>query len=146
ERLRYTIDVSDDALGCRIPPLSVQTLVENSVKYAVSPARNGAEIRVRARVEGASVRIEGASERVERQSERVERQSERVEGQSERVERQSVRIEVADTGAGFSTADITTGHGLDVLRRRLTAMLGAPEPLAVSREGGWTTVSFRVPA
>jgi LytS/YehU family sensor histidine kinase len=31
-----------------VPPMSVQTLVENSVKYAVSPRREGGQIRVKA--------------------------------------------------------------------------------------------------
>jgi two-component system, LytTR family, sensor histidine kinase AlgZ len=29
-----------------IPPLSLQTLVENSVKYAIAPERTGGEIRI----------------------------------------------------------------------------------------------------
>jgi LytS/YehU family sensor histidine kinase len=32
-----------------VPPLSLQTLVENSVKYAVSPRREGAAITISAR-------------------------------------------------------------------------------------------------
>lgn len=47
-RLRYSIDVPDSLNGLPIPPLSLQTLVENSVKHAVSPDRAGGEIRIRA--------------------------------------------------------------------------------------------------
>ncbi|MBV9268609.1 MAG: histidine kinase, partial [Acidobacteriaceae bacterium] len=46
DRLRYHIDVSPSAAAGSVPPLSIQTLVENSVKYAVSARRQGAEIRV----------------------------------------------------------------------------------------------------
>lgn len=47
-RLSYRIEADPrlDAIG--VPPLSVQTLVENSVKFAVTPRREGAEIVVRA--------------------------------------------------------------------------------------------------
>ena len=45
DRLRYTIDL-DDNLQTRVPRLSLQTLVENSVKYAVSTRRDGASISI----------------------------------------------------------------------------------------------------
>ncbi len=46
DRLRYQIDVPADLNESRIPPLSLQTLVENSVKYAIAPHRAGGEIRI----------------------------------------------------------------------------------------------------
>jgi two-component system sensor histidine kinase AlgZ len=48
-RLRYEIDVPESLLGTAVPPLAIQTLVENSIKYAVAPRRQGASIQVRAR-------------------------------------------------------------------------------------------------
>ena len=39
DRLRYDIAIADGAASAPVPRLSLQTLVENSVKYAVSPAR-----------------------------------------------------------------------------------------------------------
>ena len=50
DRLRYQIDVDQGTGDLTIPRLSLQTLVENSVKYAVSPSRTGATIWVRIRV------------------------------------------------------------------------------------------------
>jgi len=47
-RLRYSVDVVDGAGRLMVPRMALQTLVENSVKYAVSPRRDGASIRVRA--------------------------------------------------------------------------------------------------
>jgi sensor histidine kinase YesM len=47
-RLRYTIDVPEAARTVQVPRLAVQTIVENSVKYAVSPRREGGSIAVRA--------------------------------------------------------------------------------------------------
>jgi signal transduction histidine kinase len=43
DRLRYSIDLPGDLMQAEVPPFSVQTLVENSVKYG------GGEIRVTAR-------------------------------------------------------------------------------------------------
>jgi sensor histidine kinase YesM len=47
DRLRFSIEVPDRLLVIEVPPFCLQTLVENSVKYAVSANRTGAEIRVR---------------------------------------------------------------------------------------------------
>jgi signal transduction histidine kinase len=58
DRLRYDVRVDDDARQARIPRLALQTLVENSVKYAVSPNRDGASIAVRAMADTDRVRIE----------------------------------------------------------------------------------------
>jgi LytS/YehU family sensor histidine kinase len=59
-RLRFTIEASDELGVKQIPALSVQTLVENSVKHAVGANRDGAEIRVRVVAEGDSLRVEVA--------------------------------------------------------------------------------------
>ena len=48
ERLRYTVDVGDGAASALVPRMGLQTLVENSVKYAVSPRREGAAIHLEA--------------------------------------------------------------------------------------------------
>jgi signal transduction histidine kinase len=49
ERLSYTIDVPDELTTIEVPVFAVQTLVENSVKYAVAPRKHGGHIRVHAR-------------------------------------------------------------------------------------------------
>jgi sensor histidine kinase YesM len=57
-RLRYDIRISEDVRRALVPRLAVQTVVENSVKYAVSAQRDGASIAVGAeRVDG-RLRIE----------------------------------------------------------------------------------------
>ena len=48
DRLRFTIEPLAGGGAPLLPRLSLQTLVENSVKYAVSPSREGAAITVRA--------------------------------------------------------------------------------------------------
>ena len=58
DRLRYQVHVSNGAARIEVPPLSVQTLVENSVKYAVSPRRNGASVTVHASTDHGIARVE----------------------------------------------------------------------------------------
>jgi sensor histidine kinase YesM len=56
-RLEYEIDVPNDLSGASVPPLAIQTLVENSVKFVVSPSRVGGRIRVLGERCDGSVRI-----------------------------------------------------------------------------------------
>lgn len=58
ERLQYEVDAPADVRSTEVPAFSVQTLVENSVKYAVSARQQGAKIRVTARRERDCVVIE----------------------------------------------------------------------------------------
>jgi len=58
DRLRYEIDVPDALRGAVIPAFAVQTLVENSVKYAVSARKAGARIAVRARRDGDRLKLD----------------------------------------------------------------------------------------
>ena len=48
ERLAFSIDVPAELARAEVPPLSIQTLVENSVKHAVAPRPSGGRIRVTA--------------------------------------------------------------------------------------------------
>jgi sensor histidine kinase YesM len=58
DRLRYQIDVPGDLTESRIPPLALQTLVENSVKYAIAPDRTGGEIRITGARSNGAFRLE----------------------------------------------------------------------------------------
>jgi sensor histidine kinase YesM len=55
DRLRFQIDVPEALEELEVPPMAVQTLVENSIKHAVAASRGGGEIGVSARVEGGSL-------------------------------------------------------------------------------------------
>jgi len=57
DRLRYGVDVGTGAGTLPVPRMALQTLVENSVKYAVSPRREGATITVRATASGGRLRV-----------------------------------------------------------------------------------------
>lgn len=57
-RLRYEIDMPEDFAGTDIPPLTIQTLVENSVKYAIAPRREGGLICIKGAVANDRLHIE----------------------------------------------------------------------------------------
>lgn len=56
DRLRF--EVAAPVVDAEVPPLSIQTLVENSVKYAVSARREGGRIAVRVTPSGGEASIE----------------------------------------------------------------------------------------
>ncbi|HZZ18087.1 MAG TPA: histidine kinase [Opitutaceae bacterium] len=58
ERLRLRLDIGTDTLRLPIPPMLLQTLVENAVKYGISPSAEGGEIAIIARNEGGALRIQ----------------------------------------------------------------------------------------
>jgi sensor histidine kinase YesM len=60
DRLRPHFKIDGDTIGARLPSLLLQPLVENAIKYAVTPAENGADIWITAQREGRAVRIEVA--------------------------------------------------------------------------------------
>ena len=57
ERLRANFEVDPDAARACLPSLLLQPLVENAIKYAVTPLEEGAEISVAARLAGDRVQI-----------------------------------------------------------------------------------------
>jgi len=58
DRLRFHIDEVVELGGAQVPPLAIQTLVENSVKHAVSRSRSGGEVRVAVARDNGSLRVQ----------------------------------------------------------------------------------------
>jgi two-component system, LytTR family, sensor histidine kinase AlgZ len=58
DRLRYTVETPDALADFDVPPLSVQTLVENSIKHAIGVSRQGGEVRFAARLDSGSLVLE----------------------------------------------------------------------------------------
>lgn len=56
-RVRWEIDEEVRARALPVPPMLLQTLVENAVKYGISTRREGGEIVIAARLDGAALRI-----------------------------------------------------------------------------------------
>ena len=60
DRLRPHFRIESETIGARLPSLLLQPLIENAIKYAVTPSENGADIWITASREGQAVRIEVA--------------------------------------------------------------------------------------
>ncbi|MFA5968665.1 MAG: sensor histidine kinase [Sphingomonas sp.] len=58
ERLRTHFEIDPRVAKARLPSLLLQPLVENAIKYAVTPREDGAEINVTARLNGDKVQID----------------------------------------------------------------------------------------
>jgi len=57
ERLRTAFEIEDAAKDAQLPAMLLQPLVENAIKYAVSPQEEGAQISLTARVIGERLRL-----------------------------------------------------------------------------------------
>jgi len=57
DRLRPVFEIDERVTKARLPSLLLQPLVENAIKYAVTPQEEGAEITVSARLAGERVQI-----------------------------------------------------------------------------------------
>ena len=57
ERLRYTMETPSELEHTLVPRLALQTLVENSVKFAVSPRREGGTVSVLAEAAAGDLRL-----------------------------------------------------------------------------------------
>ncbi|HET9458443.1 MAG TPA: sensor histidine kinase [Sphingomicrobium sp.] len=60
DRLRPHFRIDASTIGARLPSLLLQPLVENAIKYAVTPSETGADIWIKAERQGRGVRIEVA--------------------------------------------------------------------------------------
>ena len=58
ERLQVHWDIAKDAQGIRVPPMLLQTLVENGLKHGIARRPQGGEIAIAARLTEANVELE----------------------------------------------------------------------------------------
>jgi hypothetical protein len=58
DRLRVRLEAAPDTLSLPVPPLLLQTLVENAVKYGIAPRPEGGEIVIRTQRDGDVLRLE----------------------------------------------------------------------------------------
>jgi len=61
ERLQFAIDIGPGMGAITVPPMSLQTLVENAVKYGVECSTSGSMINIRAHYTGGAAVIEVAN-------------------------------------------------------------------------------------
>jgi sensor histidine kinase YesM len=58
ERLKYSINFSSEAGRVEIPPMMIQTLVENGIKHGISKKTEGGEVMIESKVENSDLLIE----------------------------------------------------------------------------------------
>jgi two-component system, LytTR family, sensor histidine kinase AlgZ len=58
ERLHFQLDIAPGCAAAAVPAYAIQTLVENAMKYAIAPRREGGRITVRARHAGNTLRLD----------------------------------------------------------------------------------------
>jgi hypothetical protein len=58
DKLRGSVNVPSELQDAKVPPMSVQSLVENAVKHGITPQSGGGEFLVTASAENGSLRIE----------------------------------------------------------------------------------------
>jgi signal transduction histidine kinase len=130
ERLRTHFDIEDNALDAQLPSMLLQPLIENAVKYAVSPQEEGASITLTARLVGQRVRMT------------VEDTGPGVDGPM-----QLNMLEYTPEGAAKPAQSATsTGVGLGNIRNRLMQGYGDNHLFETSsRPGGGFTVVIEIP-
>lgn len=52
ERLQYSIEIPTELQNIQVPPLLVQTLVENAIKHGIAPSREGGRVWIKAKSTG----------------------------------------------------------------------------------------------
>lgn len=127
ERLRTEFAIDEAALDALLPSMLLQPLVENAIKYAVSPQEEGAQISVSARVVGDRLRI-----------------SVEDTGPGLREVESGEPGEASGPGsAGFTTS---TGVGLANIRNRLAQAYGSDHRFETRTiRGGGFVVFIEIP-
>jgi sensor histidine kinase YesM len=120
DRLHYDIQADTKLTDREVPRLSLQTLVENSVKYAVSSRKTGGTIWIRAHLENEQLRLD-----VEDDGPGLQGGSE-LPGHGLALLRE--RLELAYGSAATLTVEETGGHTMVSIRipNRATPKSGAP--------------------
>ncbi|WP_296717652.1 sensor histidine kinase [Erythrobacter sp.] len=134
ERLRTHFEIDDAALGAQLPSMLLQPLVENAIKYAVSPQEEGARISLTARVIGDRLRLT------------VEDTGPGVDEPLlfDRMDAAGLRAEMR---AGHAPGQpVSTGVGLANIRNRLMQAYGDSQLFETRSEpGGGFTVLIEIP-
>ena len=127
ERLRTHFEIEDAALQAQLPAMLLQPLVENAIKYAVSPQEEGAQISLTARVIGDRLRLT-------------------VEDTGPGIE-DMLRFMAGDTpGMPAPGRPVSTGVGLANIRNRLAQAYGDTHLFETRSEaGGGFTVLIEIP-
>jgi two-component system, LytTR family, sensor histidine kinase LytS len=125
DRLKVTCEVETAAMGCKLPPLILQPLVENALKHGILPREFGGEVVISAR------RINGSVE---------------VSVKDDGLGMEDEYIASLFSDSHKMAGSNGRGIGLRNVNARLVAHYGKDSGLSVvSRPGAGTTVSFVIP-
>jgi len=123
ERLHFHFDIDPETLVLQVPPMMLQTLVENAIKHGITPSKRGGEISIEAGVEPGPPR----------------RLRLLVRDSGVGVDPARVNLEGVETGQ-------VRGVGLANVQQRLRGLYGeAATWRFTSQPGVGTTVEMRVP-
>ncbi len=126
ERLRTDFSIEEEALEARLPSMLLQPLIENAIKYAVSPQVEGAEISMSARIVGDRLRIV------------VDDTGPGLRGQAQ--------PDLLESSLPEDGQPISTGVGLANIRNRLAQAYGNDHFFETRSEpGGGFTVTIEIP-
>ena len=127
ERLRTHFEIEDAALAAQLPAMLLQPLVENAIKYAVSPQEEGARISLTARVIGDRLRLT-------------------VEDTGPGIEDMQRFMAGDPSGTPAPGRPVSTGVGLANIRNRLAQAYGDTHLFETRSEaGGGFTVLIEIP-
>lgn len=129
KRLSIVRDIAPATLSCRLPPLTVQPLVENAIRHGISPLARGGTLWVRAELRGTALHIEVMDDGAGADSERLTAAS----GIGTRTVRQ--RLELFSNGQAHVAFRSAPGHGCTV---SVTLPQSSPERAGTVPEPSWT--------
>ncbi|WP_102261523.1 sensor histidine kinase [Mesobacillus jeotgali] len=123
EKLKVTYDIEDDALPVKIPPLTLQPIVENAVKHGIMNMDHDCQIHIEVHKADKSTLV-----------------TVRDNGQGmskERINQLGKQIIDSETGSGIALFNVN---------RRLTMNFGEAASLRIKSEpGNGTEISFTIP-
>lgn len=126
DRLRTVFKIDPAAANASIPSLLLQPLVENAIKYAVSPQEEGASISLTAQMIGGRVRLAVSDT-----------------GPGSQVNAAAARV---SDRVGASQRPVSTGVGLANIRDRLAQAYGDEHRFTIhAPPGGGFTVTIEIP-
>ncbi|MCW1382118.1 histidine kinase [Novosphingobium sp. KCTC 2891] len=127
ERLRTDFRIDEDTRAALMPSLLLQPLVENAIKYAVSPVEDGAQITIATQLVGSMLRVTV---------------SDTGPGLPTGTDPSTLFGVTSDSSDTLSSGHVSTGVGLANIRDRLGQAYGENQRFEISNrpEGGFSVV------
>ena len=118
ERLRFDIDIAPEVMACRVPPMILRPLVENSVVHGIEAKKNGGCVWISAKL---------------------------LEGPLVNVNVRDNGIGFSKKALRDFNAGIDSGGGLSGVRDRIRGLFGVDYGVSAECDGRFTDVSLRLP-